>query len=231
MFHRVDSKNREELATRLAEAVIADLRRGISERDIAVLAVSGGSTPVLFFQKLALQDDIDWTKVIITLVDERWVDETSGRSNARLVRQNLLTGPAALAHFVPLFVGGTDPDPKNIARSNDFQQQIPHPYNAVVLGMGNDGHTASFFPGADALDQALTSHEFVLAIRAPGAGEPRATLTLPRLLETHSLYLHIEGAQKYQTLARAMENGPISDMPVRAVLRQNEKLLNIYWCP
>jgi 6-phosphogluconolactonase len=97
--------------------------------------------------------------------------------------------------------------------------------------MGNDGHTASFFPGGDTLAEALTAEGPVVAIRAPGAGEPRVTLTLPALLAAKVLYLHIEGEEKVLTLRKAEAEGPVEAMPVRAILRQTQTPLTIYWCP
>lgn len=230
MINRHDFEGSPALATALADAVRSNLQDGITNRGTASMAVSGGSTPALFFDTLSKYDDIDWVAVTITLVDERWVDDSSDRSNARLVKQKLLQGPAAAATFVPLYAGSDEPDTTLIAKTNTMQSDVPHPFDAVILGMGSDGHTASFFPGGDALDEALTAKGPALAIRAPGAEEARVTLTLPHLLATSHLYVHIEGAAKAQTLAKAMENGPIADMPVRAVLRQNNKPVNIYWC-
>jgi 6-phosphogluconolactonase len=108
---------------------------------------------------------------------------------------------------------------------------VPQPFDAVVLGMGNDGHTASFFPEGDTLADALTADGPVVAIRAPGAGEPRVTLTLRALLASKALYLHIEGEEKLATLHQAEAEGPIEAMPVRAILRQAQTPLTIYWCP
>lgn len=230
MIERQDFADSGELARALAGTIHANLEAGIKERGVASIAVSGGSTPALFFETLAKFVDLDWSAVTITLVDERWVDDSSDRSNARLVKQKLLKGPARNAHFVPLFAGGDAPDATSIADTNAMQHAVPHPFDAVILGMGNDGHTASFFPGGDALDEALTATGPALAISAPGAGEARVTLTLPHLLATSALYLHIEGAAKAQTLVKALEDGPINEMPVRAVLRQTQKPVNIYWC-
>jgi len=222
--------DKSTLAKELAEAVADRIRTAIAERGEAAIAVSGGSTPGKFFGALGKMRDIDWTKVVVTLVDERWVDETSDRSNALLVNEKMLQGPAAVARFFPLFSGGDEPDATGIAKTNALVSTLPKPFAAVILGMGSDGHTASFFPGGDTLAEALRAEGPTLAIRAPGAGEPRVTFTLPRLLETDGLYLHIEGDEKAQVLETALGDGPIEDMPIRAVLRSGAPLA-IYWCP
>ena len=218
------------LAIELAQAVAERIRTAIEERGIAAIAVSGGSTPTRFFQSLGKTKDIDWSKVIVTLVDERWVDDTNNRSNALLVNERMLQGPAATARFFPLFSGGEEPDAAHVAKTNKLLATLPEQFAAVVLGMGSDGHTASFFPGGDTLQQALTEAGPALAIHAPGAGEARITFTLPRLLRTDGLYLHIEGEEKAEVLDKALGDGPVEDMPVRAVLRSGHTV-NVYWCP
>jgi len=221
-------KDKQQLAEALAEAVAANLKASVKARGVASLAVSGGTTPARFFEVLSERSDVPWEKVAITLVDERWVDEKSDRSNARLVREKLIQNRAAIASFVPLYQGGPVPD---TVRAGRAQAGVPQPLDAVVLGMGNDGHTASFFPGGDNLEEALTAEGPIVAINAPGAGEPRVTLTLRRLLAARALYLHIEGEEKVKTLDKAEAEGPVEDMPVRAILRQTETPLTIYWCP
>jgi len=218
------------LAKELAEAVADRIRTAIATRGEAAIAVSGGSTPGKFFAALGKFRDIDWSKVVVTLVDERWVDETNDRSNALLVNEKMLQGPAAVARFFPLYSGGDEPDATGVAKTNALVSTLPKPFAAVILGMGNDGHTASFFPGGDTLEEALSAEGPTLAIRAPGAGEPRITFTLPRLLETDGLYLHIEGEQKAAVLDKALGDGPVADMPIRAVLRSGAPLA-VYWCP
>jgi 6-phosphogluconolactonase len=231
LVERLDFADRPEVAKALAMAVAADINAAIAENDVAVIAVSGGTTPAKFFMQLGKHKDVDWTKVYVTLVDERWVDETSERSNALLVNEKMLQGPAAVARFVPLYTGGDEPTPAAIARTNRALSELPLPFAAVVLGMGNDGHTASFFPGGDTLQAALTGSGPALAIHAPGAGEARVTQTLNCLLNTRALYLHIEGEEKAVTLEKALGDGPVEDMPVRAILRQTTTPLNIYWAP
>lgn len=222
--------DRPTLAKELAEAIADRIRTAIAERGAAAIAVSGGSTPGKFFQALGKFRDVDWTKVTVTLVDERWVDETSDRSNALLVNEKMLQGPAAVARFVPLYSGGDEPTPEAVAKTNTLVSALPKPFAAVILGMGTDGHTASFFPGGDTLDEALTAEGPTLAIHAPGAGEPRITFTLPRLLETDGLYLHIEGEEKAEVLDKALGDGPVDEMPIRAVLRSGAPL-SVYWSP
>jgi 6-phosphogluconolactonase len=228
---RLDFPTREALAEALSARVAADLISGTGKRGSAALAVSGGSTPALFFGKLSSRGDVPWANVLVTLVDERWVDESSERSNARLVKETLLRHAAARARFLALYSGDAEPGPAGLARTAAGLDTLPRPFDAVVLGMGNDGHTASFFPGGDNLERALTEPGPVVSMHAEGAGEPRVTMTLPRLLDTMRLYLHIEGDQKARVLEQALADGPVAEMPIRAVLRQTQTPLTIFWSP
>jgi 6-phosphogluconolactonase len=208
--------DRERLAWNLASDVASALRAAIARNGKAVLAVSGGTTPTLFFDRLS-EAGIPWQQVAVTLVDERQVPDTHVRSNARLVKAHLLQNKAAAANFLPLF-------------ENPDAAKVGH-LDVVVLGMGNDGHTASFFPGGDTLSQVLDPNGDVslMAISAPGAGEPRLTFTLPMLLKASHIVLHIEGPDKRATLDKALGGGPIEEMPIRALLRSAAPL-TLYWC-
>lgn len=220
------------LAIALAERIAERLRAGLVERDFALLAVSGGRTPLHFFDLLA-QASLDWSRVQVTLVDERWVGEDDPRSNARLVREHLLRDAAAAARFVPLYTGAGSPE-EGLAEATRRVHALPLPFDAVVLGMGLDGHTASFFPGGDQLDAALDMNRptGVVPMRAPDAGEPRITLTLPTVLATRQLFLHIEGEDKRDVLAQArLGLGDAAHYPVRAVLEQSSEPVAVYWCP
>ncbi len=224
-------KNREQLAEALAAGVAAMLAGGIATRGSARLAVSGGSTPALFFEHLS-NADLDWEKVTVTLVDERFVGEDHARSNAGLVRRTLLKNRAASARFLPL-VDGEASDLEECESAADHAIAMLGRLDAAVLGMGNDGHTASFFPGGDRLAEALDrdSRHHVVTMHAAGAGEPRLTLTLRYLLESHFLALHIEGAEKFATLQTARLPGAEAEMPVRAVLGSAGDRLHIFWAP
>ena len=230
MIERHDFADSEHLAVALAEAVAADLSNAIRERGHASLAVSGGSTPKRFFAALAVQP-LPWDRISGTLVDERWVPVTDPRSNAALVEEHLLQGPAAKARFLSLYTGHQTPD-EGLQSAEARLGDMPLPLDVVVLGMGNDGHTASFFPGGDNLKSALSDESgLVAAMRAPGAGEPRMTLTRRVLLQAGALYLHIEGAEKSAVLEQAMAPGAVEDMPVRAMLHQDRRDIAIYFAP
>jgi len=222
---------RDELAAQLAAQVARHVTARIGISGSASVALSGGRSPKLFLESLS-RCEIDWSRVWITLVDERWVDETSPRSNAALVRGSLLRGRAAAAHFVPLYNGAKNPEAA-LPGVEAALQMMPQPFAAVVLGLGADGHTASYFPDGDRLMAAIDpcSPRLVEAIRSAGAGEPRITLTLPVLLASDFIALQIEGSEKRAILARAIGNGSEQDLPVRAVLRHARTLVNVLWCP
>jgi len=220
------------LAKAFSERVAEQLREGIAARGKALLAVSGGSTPKHFFEQLSRQK-LDWSKVSVTLVDERWVPESSDRSNARLVKSTLLQHEASVAQFVPLYANAPTPE-AGLPAVKTRVSSLPLPFDVVVLGMGGDGHTASFFPGGDRLSEALDlkSGLLVVPMRAKGAEEPRITFSLPALLDTRALYLHIEGDSKRELLNEArLGTGKGIDYPVRAVLIQQQTPVSVYWCP
>ena len=210
-------KSSSALAEGFAKDVAGWLQDAITARGFAVLAVSGGSTPKPFFQTLS-KLKLDWKSVQITLVDERQVDEASPRSNAKLVKETLLQNESSAAQFIPLY---QNPNAANLSR-----------FDVAILGMGNDGHTASFFPGGDNLVAVLDVDQVhsIIPMTAPGAAEPRLTFTLPRLLTARKLCLHIQGDDKMKVLEAALAGTDSTEMPVRAVLN-SPKPTTLYWCP
>lgn len=216
------------LADHLAQDVAAMLRAGIAERGKASLVVSGGSTPKPFFAALKKQN-IAWDKLYITLADERWVDADHADSNEKLVREHLL---AEDAHFVSLKNSAPTPHEGAVQAGKDLAA-LPVPFDVVILGMGDDGHTASFFPHAPELAEALApadKNTLCAAITPPDyAPHPRITLTLPAILNAKRIILHITGGSKQEVYAKACEAGPVEDMPIRAVLRQEQTPVEVYW--
>lgn len=221
--------NPQALAEALADRVAAQLDEAIKARGSATLAVSGGGTPPPFFKALSRRR-LDWKTVTVTLADERFVPASSARSNARLVAQHLLQNAAARASFIDLF-HDTDSVEEAAAIADSDVAALPLPLDVVVLGMGTDGHTASFFPDADdiaqILDPADTRH--VLPVHAPAAVEPRLTLSMPVICNAGLVVLHIEGEDKKRVLETAL--GEETILPVRAVLENCAAPAEIFWAP
>lgn len=223
--------NAAELARNLADKVAASLSTAIATKGAAVIAVSGGSTPKAFFQELSARD-IDWAKVTITLVDERFVPADNPRSNHLLVAGNLLQNNAKAATFQPLYQAAASVE-EAAKLSTAATSKIGNPFDVVILGMGGDGHTASFFPGGNNLAIALdpATPRGVMTMDADGAGEPRLTFTFSSLQDAALLILHIEGESKKDVLAKAESAGDEAEMPIRAILRRAASPVDIYWAP
>jgi 6-phosphogluconolactonase len=219
------------LALDVADHVAGLLRQGVAERGRALLIVSGGSTPVPFFQALA-RCALDWSAVTITLADERWVPPDHPDSNEALVRAHLLRANAAAAHFVPLYNGAATPA-EGVPALEAALATLPWPADAVVLGMGGDGHTASLFPDAPELPYALmdAAPARCLAVASPAPPNvpvPRVSLTRRALLDTRQLIVHLTGEDKLELLHQAMLPGDVAEYPIRAVLQQHAVPCHIF---
>lgn len=223
--------NGAALAEGLAEAVATTLSAAVAARGQACIAVSGGSTPKAFFKALSSKA-IDWTKVTVTLVDERFVAPDTDRSNEKLVKDNLLINAAVSANFQPLYYPAATAE-EAAAAATEQTTALGCPFDVAILGMGGDGHTASFFPGGSRLTEALdpATPRGVMTMEAEGAGEPRLTFTFSSLQDARLLVLHIEGAAKKDVLAKAEAPGDEAEMPIRAILRRAASPLQIYWAP
>ncbi len=219
------------LAEGLADAVAAALSAAIARQGEATLAVSGGSTPKAFFEALSTRH-LDWPKVKVTLVDERFVPEDNPRSNHLLVKTHLLKNAAATAQFVPLYRPEASIEEAAL-KASDVIPGMKEPFDVVILGMGTDGHTASFFPGGDHLDAALdlALPRRVMTMEAPGAGEARLTLSFSALQDAGLLVVHIEGAEKKSVLDKALAGTDEAEMPIRSVLERAATTPEIYWAP
>lgn len=227
-YHRHDFASRDDLADALADRISRTLAAEIAASDAASLAVSGGSTPALLFETLSSRD-IAWSSVNVTLIDERYVPETEPRSNAALARAKLLEGRAAAANFLPLYRSGNIE--RDMEEARHFLSTFFNPPDIAVLGMGNDGHTASFFPDAVELETLLDpkSSDEIASVHAKSAGELRLTLTLSLIRRARFIALHIEGEEKKATLEKALSPG--STLPIRRVIDAASTPVEIFWAP
>ncbi|MEQ8653246.1 MAG: 6-phosphogluconolactonase [Kiloniellales bacterium] len=215
MLEQLTFADRNSQAAALARAVAADLRDALALRGRSSLAVPGGTTPGAFLKALS-QERLDWSAVRVTLTDERCLPSSSPRSNQRLLGETLLQDEAAAARFLPLY--GEDLDQAMLA---DRLERDLLPLDVCVVGMGADMHTASLFPKAEGLDEALAgAAPSLVRITAPGAPEPRISLSAGVLRQARKAYILIVGAAKQEALQRALESGPASAAPIRVVLRR-----------
>lgn len=207
--------DREFLMLGLANIIAGQLADFLRREGRASLCVPGGTTPGPIFDTLS-GVDLDWANVAVFLNDERWVDETSPRSNTRLLKERLLRGKAAAAELVPLYAPADMPEGQLEALADGLRPHLP--VSVLLLGMGADMHTASLFPGADRLADSLAADApIVLPMRADAAGEPRITLTAPVLKGAMNIHILITGQEKRAALERALTLTPM-EAPVRCVL-------------
>jgi 6-phosphogluconolactonase len=221
----------DTLSRELATQIAANLNAGIAARGLASLVVSGGRSPVKFFEHLRMQA-VEWNRVCVALADERWVEASDDSSNERLVRNVLLKDRAAAARFLGLKNAAPTPDLGAVSAWETFAR-VPRPFDAVMLGMGDDGHTASLFPGSPNLLKALNPETSAgcVGMWAPAPPQPRLSLNLTALLDARRIVVLIEGDSKWQTLLAARGSGPVQEMPVRAVLRQERTPVEVNWAP
>lgn len=211
------------LAAALAEALAADGR--------ALFAGSGGSTPSPIYAHLA-KADLDWVSVTATLVDERYMPETSPDSNAALLKRTLLTGPAAAARFIPLYSPAVTVD-RAAALASQALAAERRALDAVLLGMGEDGHICSMFPGSPTLTTLLTPGLKPAVYGVPagrdGAAPPqeRLTLNLPWLVSARRVVLALTGAKKRAVFEREATRDPAVS-PIAALIAANAPL-EVFW--
>ncbi len=220
---KLDSES--DLVRMLADRIEAELTDAVAARGRASLVLSGGNTPKPLLIELAGRS-LPWSQITVTLADERWVEADSEDSNEAMVRSYLLKGPAAEADFLPL---------KNSAATarlgcqtcEDAIAGLLLPIDVVILGMGEDGHTASLFPGVDS--RALDPHfdQNCWAVLADKAPHERITLTAAALLNSRHILLHITGEKKWSVYQQAAA----VDYPVGIFLGQNKVPISVFWSP
>jgi len=204
------------------------LTQSIAENGSASIAVSGGRSPIGFFEELS-KINLDWSKVELTLVDERWVDAKNEDSNELLVRKHLIKNKATQIKFFPI---------KNSAKSvkegqilhEQVLQQVKLPFDVIILGMGDDGHTASLFPCCKELTQAMdpNNKQKCIVTKPKNAPYERISLTFSTIIKAKQLILHLRGSSKLQTFELSMTLKDAKKMPIYAFTQQP---LEIYWSP
>lgn len=212
------------------------LSEALSKHGAATLLVSGGSTPAPLYEALS-KTELNWKKIKIALVDERWVDQDHSASNEALIRRTLLINNARVAEFT----GMKNPAKTAAAGQGETEmlyRKLPQPFSLAIVGMGSDGHTASLFPHAKGLAEALKTDNdnLTVAITATqsevtGPNTERLSLTLPALLKTERVIILFTGEDKLAVFSAAQKPGPVTDMPIRALLHQEEVPVELYWAP
>jgi len=223
----------ESMTAALADRIVSRLSDGVRRHDAASFVASGGTTPGILFDALSARE-APWDRISVTTTDERWVSPEDNRSNEKLIRTRLLRGRASAASFVPLMTQQATPVEAE-AEVDRAIVEMPRPFDVTLLGMGNDGHVASLFPGAKELATALDlrSPALVRAITPPDVvrAGPRMSLTLRAILASRSIVILVRGEEKLKTFRTAMSGTDAYEMPVRAVLHQSTAHVEVYWSP
>lgn len=229
-------KSREEMIVAVREDCLTALQQAIEERGEATFLLSGGSSPEPVYKSLS-EVDIDWSSVYVGLVDERWVDFNHDKSNEAFIARTLLQNKAASANLIGM-KNSAETAAEGLADCESAYQQLAQPFDVTILGMGPDGHTASFFPHAHGLEAALNpeSKKLCAAIIAKqsevtGTATERMTLTLNGLLQSRHLMLLITGEEKLKVFREAQAGNDVAAVPVRAVIQQEQVPLIVYWAP
>jgi len=204
-----------ELNNAFAEEIVSHLREAITQRGKASLVVSGGSTPAPLFELLA-NTEIDWAQVTILLADERWVASDHPDSNEGLLQRTLLQGHASQATFVSLI--SAFPDEELTLREVNVALEEIDCFDVVILGMGNDGHTASLFPCSAELKEGLTTAAAALIVQPTTAPHQRISLSAQRLKKTKLGFVHTVGADKAATYEAAVAKDDVYNSPVLTFL-------------
>ena len=222
------TNNSESLAVDLSQNIREILLETIKKRGRASMAVSGGSTPVPLFVALS-HLDIDWSKVDLTLVDDRWVESDHKDSNELLVKSHLIKNKAGNVNFIPLKNNALTAKEGRFS-SEEALKSFTLPFDIVVLGMGADGHTASLFPCSEEIISAMDidNNDCLVATTPISAPYDRLGMTAKAIMDAKRVFLHLNGSSKLHTLEKAMELKDVYKMPIYAFLDDG---LDIYWSP
>lgn len=227
-------ESKEAMTSKLAMLLENELSEAIRTSNQAVLGVSGGSSPKAAYEYLSTVN-LGWANITVAMVDERWVDASHEKSNEAFIKATLLQNFGAAASFVTM----KNSAPTAILGHSDVEyayRAIGKPFDVTILGMGPDGHTASLFPHADGLEEALKTDNLTAAINAiesevTGSITERMTLSLNGIATSKHVILLISGEDKKAVYEQAKAGGVVEDMPLRAVLNQKDLKLTVFWSP
>jgi 6-phosphogluconolactonase len=229
-------EQRHHLFTALVAECQDVLSEALSKHGVATLLVSGGSTPAPLYEALS-KTELNWKKIKVALVDERWVDNDHSASNEALVKRSLLINNAKAAEFIGMKTSAITALAGQAETEANYRR-LPQPFSLAIVGMGPDGHTASLFPHAKGLAQAIQidNENLTAAINATqsevtGPNTERLTLTLSALMKTDRLVILFTGEDKLTVFNAAQKPGSIEDMPIRALLHQEQVPVELYWAP
>jgi len=226
-------KTREALVDDFSQKIVSILSQAISQNGTASMLVSGGSTPLPLFKVLS-ESELDWSKVTISLADERWVEPTDAASNEKLVRENLIQNKAAQATFIGMKTSHADAN-DGVEELNLRYSAMSWPVDILILGMGEDAHTASLFPCSQQLEEGLSTKEKLLAVTPTTAPHQRMSFSLNALVQSKNVFLHLTGDSKKAVLDKALSGANADskqsafEMPIRAVLQNAE--VELLWAP
>ncbi|OAI09404.1 6-phosphogluconolactonase [Methylomonas methanica] len=229
-------EQRSHLFTALVAECQDVLSEAVSKHGQATLLVSGGTTPAPLYEALS-KSDLNWKKIKVALVDERWVDNQHSASNEALIRRSLLINNAKNVEFIGMKTLA-DTAKQGQAETEARYAKLPQPFTLSIVGMGPDGHTASLFPHAEGLADALSedNQNLTAAITAiqsevTGPNTERLTLTRSALLKSERIVILFTGEDKLAVFNSAQKPGPLEDMPIRALLNQEDVPVELYWAP
>lgn len=225
MIHFQSFDSEQQCASALASAFEVALRDRLSDSKSVSMALSGGRSPRAVLSELG-SAEIRWTDVYLTLIDDRWVTPDHPDSNERLVQETLLANGAEGATFIPLWSDMPTPD-DGIAAANAALAQLPMPIDITYLGLGDDGHIASLFPGDDATAYDADIGHCVPAV-APVDPRMRISLTLATLLQSRRIYLHFKGPEKHRVFERATSEDPTPQLPLSLIMQSDHPDINVF---
>jgi len=226
-FKSFETKN--ELNEELSSNIIQVLKEAIKKNKRASLLLSGGNTPKAFFKVLS-NKNLAWEKVVVSLVDDRWLETNHKHSNELLVKENLLQNKALKAKFVGMYIDGKTAFESDKLCSQKYQDEV-FPFDIIILGMGDDFHTASLFPENQRLDEAynLENKNLCISIRPTTASYDRMSLTLQAILSAKNIILHIEGKKKLKAYEEALKSKDFYKTPISAILNNKTTDIEVYY--